>query len=66
MECRLSTLARLTWAQFHALFMETYVPQTLRDRKNEKFMDLNQGGMFVAATRLSFMICRDMLAIGDY
>uniref|UniRef100_M1DBS8 'chromo' domain containing protein n=1 Tax=Solanum tuberosum TaxID=4113 RepID=M1DBS8_SOLTU len=30
--------------EFHAPFLEKYVPQTLRARKNDKFMALEQGG----------------------
>ncbi|KAH0636396.1 hypothetical protein KY289_036311 [Solanum tuberosum] len=49
MECRSSTLPPLTWTQFHALFLEKYVPTTLRDRKKDELMALEQGGMTVAA-----------------
>jgi len=46
-ECVSSTLPPLTWTQFNALFLEEYVPQTLRDRKKNEFMDLEQGGICV-------------------
>lgn len=49
MECRSSTLPPLTWTQFHSLFLEKYVPRTLRDRKKDEFMALEQGGMTVAS-----------------
>ncbi|WMV26670.1 hypothetical protein MTR67_020055 [Solanum verrucosum] len=48
------TLPPLTWTQFHALFLEKYVFRTLRDRKKDKFMTLEQGGMFVAAYEVKF------------
>ena len=35
--------------QFHALFLEKYVPQTLRYCKKDEFIALEQGGMFVAS-----------------
>jgi len=54
MECRSSTLPPLTWTQFHALFLEKYVPRTLRDRKKDEFMALEQGGMSVAAYEAKF------------
>ncbi|WMV32385.1 hypothetical protein MTR67_025770 [Solanum verrucosum] len=54
MECRSSTLPPLTWTQFHTLFLEKYVPRTLRDRKKDEFMALEQGGMFVAAYEAKF------------
>lgn len=41
--------------QFSAMFLEKYVPQTLRDRKKDEFMALEKGGMFVAAIRTSSM-----------
>uniref|UniRef100_M1DQX7 Uncharacterized protein n=1 Tax=Solanum tuberosum TaxID=4113 RepID=M1DQX7_SOLTU len=34
MECRSSVLPPLTWTQFHDLFLEKYVPRTLRDRRS--------------------------------
>ncbi|KAH0658132.1 hypothetical protein KY289_026880 [Solanum tuberosum] len=49
-----STLPPLTWTQFHALFLEKYVPRTLRDRKKDEFMALEQGGMYVAAYESKF------------
>ncbi|WMV33211.1 hypothetical protein MTR67_026596 [Solanum verrucosum] len=41
---RSSVLPPLTWTQFHALCFEKYVPRTLRDRKKDEFMALQQGG----------------------
>ncbi|WMV14469.1 hypothetical protein MTR67_007854 [Solanum verrucosum] len=40
--------------RFHALFLEKYVPRTLRDRKKDEFMALEQGGMSVAAYEAKF------------
>jgi len=40
MDCKSSTLPPLTWTQFHALFLEKYVPRTLRDCKKDDFMAL--------------------------
>ena len=31
------------------MFLEKYVPRTLRDRIKDEFMSLEQGGMFVAS-----------------
>ncbi|WMV40750.1 hypothetical protein MTR67_034135 [Solanum verrucosum] len=39
---------------FHALFLEKFVPQTLRDHKKDEFMSLKQGGMTVAAYEAKF------------
>ncbi|WMV59253.1 hypothetical protein MTR67_052638 [Solanum verrucosum] len=47
-------LPLLSWTQFHALFLEKYVPQTLRDCKKDEFMDLEQGGITVAAYEAKF------------
>lgn len=54
MKCRSSSLPPLTWNQFHALFLEKYMPQTFRDRKKNEFMDLEQGGMYVTAYEARF------------
>ena len=54
MECRSSTLPRLTWTQFHALFLEKYLPKTLRYRKKDEFIALEQGGMSVDAYEAKF------------
>ncbi|WMV13709.1 hypothetical protein MTR67_007094 [Solanum verrucosum] len=48
-ECISSVLPPITWTQFRALFLENYVPQTLRDRKKDEFMTLEQGGIYVAS-----------------
>ena len=54
MECRSSTLPRLTLTQFHTLFLEKYLPMTLRYRKNDEFMALQKGGMSVTACEAKF------------
>ncbi|WMV59720.1 hypothetical protein MTR67_053105 [Solanum verrucosum] len=54
MECKSFTLPPLTWTQFHALFLENYVPRTLRDRKKDKFMALEQCGMSVGTYEAKF------------
>lgn len=45
---------QLTWTQFHALFLEKRVPQTLRDQKKDEFMAFEKGDMFVAAYEAKF------------
>ena len=44
----------MTWASFSSLFMEKYIPRTLRDRKIDKFLSLEQGKMSVAACEAKF------------
>lgn len=61
MECRSSTLPPLTWTLFHALFLEKYVPRTLRDRNKDEFRALEQGGMTVASYEPKFHVYLDML-----
>ena len=39
----------MTWASFSSLFMETYIPQTLRDRRRDEFLSLEQGRISVTA-----------------
>ncbi|KAH0728169.1 hypothetical protein KY284_004034 [Solanum tuberosum] len=55
-ECRSLVLPSLTWTQFHALFLEKYVSRTLRDRKKDEFMALEQGGMSVAIYEAKFHV----------
>ena len=45
----------MTWASFSSLFMEKYIPQTLRDRKRDEFLSLEQGRMSVNAYEASFV-----------
>lgn len=54
MECKASTLTPITWTQLHALFLEKYEPRILRYRKNDDFMALEQGSMYVAAYEATF------------
>ena len=44
----------MTWASFSSLFMEKYIPQTLRDRKRDEFLSLEQGRMSVIAYEAKF------------
>lgn len=44
----------MTWASFSSLFMEKYIPQTLRDRKRDEFLSLEQGRMSVTAYEAKF------------
>ena len=53
MECKSSVLPPLSWTKFHAIFLEKYVPRTLRDSKKDEFMSLEQG-MSVAAYEAKF------------
>ena len=44
----------MTWASFSSLFREKYIPQTLRDRKRDEFLSLEQGRMSVTAYEAKF------------
>ncbi|XP_069149425.1 uncharacterized protein [Solanum lycopersicum] len=44
----------LTWASFCSLYMEKYIPRTLRDRKRDEFLSLEQGMMLVTAYEAKF------------
>ena len=44
----------MTWASFSSLFMEKYIPRTLRDRKRNEFLSLEQGRMSVNAYEANF------------
>ena len=44
----------MTWASFSSLFMEKYIPRTLRDRKKDEFLSLEQGRMLVNAYEARF------------
>ena len=44
----------MTWASFSSLFMEKYIPWTLRDRKRDEFLSLEQGRMSVTAYEAMF------------
>ena len=44
----------MTWASFSNLFMEKYIPRTLRDRKRDEFLRLEQGKISVNAYEAKF------------
>ena len=44
----------MTWASFSSLFMEKYIPRTLRDRKRDELLSLEQGRMSVTAYEAKF------------
>ena len=44
----------MTWASFSSLFMEQYIPRTLRDRKRDEFLSLEQGRMSITAYEAKF------------
>ena len=37
----------MTWASFSSLYIEKYIPRTLRDRRRDEFLILEQGRMSV-------------------
>ena len=53
-ECQPTEAPPMTWASFSSLFMEKYIPQTLRDRKRDEFLSLEQGRMSVTAYEAKF------------
>ena len=44
----------MTWSSFSSFFMEKYIPRTLRDRKRDGFLSLEQGRMSVTAYEAKF------------
>lgn len=54
MVCRSLVLPSLTWAQFHYLFLEKYVPINLKDCKTNEFTELEQGMMTIASCEAKF------------
>ena len=44
----------MTWTSFSSLFMEKYIPRTLRDRRRDEFLSLEQGRMSVTAYEAKF------------
>ena len=48
-ECQPAQEPPMTWESFSSLFMEKYIPRTLRDRRRDEFLSLEQGRMSVAA-----------------
>ena len=53
-ECQPTEAPPMTWASFSSLFMEKYIPLTLRDRKRDEFLSLEQGRMSVNAYEAKF------------
>ncbi|XP_069147076.1 uncharacterized protein [Solanum lycopersicum] len=53
-ECQPTEAPPMTWASFSSLFMEKYIPRTLRDRKRDEFLSLEQGRMSVSAYEAKF------------
>ncbi|XP_026409197.1 uncharacterized protein LOC113304331 [Papaver somniferum] len=45
----------MTWNRFKDLFMDKYVPDAARDKKNSEFMSLTKGGMSVSAYNDKFI-----------
>ena len=44
----------MTWASLSSLLMENYIPRTLRDRRRDEFLSLEQGRMSVIAYEAKF------------
>ena len=44
----------MTWASFSSLSVEKYIPWTLRDRKRDEFLSIEQGRMSVTAYEAKF------------
>ena len=53
-ECEPAQAPPMTWASFSSLFMEKYIPRTLRDRRRDEFLSLEQGRMSVTAYEAKF------------
>ena len=53
-KCQPTEAQPMTWASFSSLFMEKYIPRTLRDRKRDEFLSLEQGRMSVNAYEAKF------------
>lgn len=53
-ECRPAKAPPMTWTAFSSLFMEKYIPRTLRDRRRDEFLNIEQGRMSVAAYEAKF------------
>ena len=53
-ECQPTEAPPMTWASFSSLFMEKYIRRTLRDRKRDEFVSLEQGRMSVNAYEAKF------------
>ena len=44
----------MTWASFSSLFIEKFIPRTLRDRRRDDFLRIEQGRMSVSAYEAKF------------
>ncbi|XP_060180954.1 uncharacterized protein LOC132610647 [Lycium barbarum] len=55
MECRPIGSPPLTWTQFYQVFLEKYVPRTLRDNMKDEFSTLEQRGRSVAEYETRFL-----------
>ena len=44
----------MTWASFSGFFMEKYIPRTLRDKRRDEFLSLEQGRMSVTSYEAKF------------
>ena len=53
-ECQPAQAPPMTWASFSSLFMEKYIPRTLRDWKRDEFLSLEQGRMSISAYEAKF------------
>ena len=53
-ECQPARAPPMTWASFSSLFMEKYIPQTLKDRRRDEFLILEKGRMSVTAYEAKF------------
>ena len=60
MECQPTEAPPITWASFSSLFMEKYIPRTLRDRRRDEFLSLEQGRMSVTSYEAKFRALPDM------
>ncbi|XP_049351058.1 uncharacterized protein LOC125815564 [Solanum verrucosum] len=55
-ECRPAKAPPMTWTAFSSLFMEKYIPRTLRDRRRDEFLNIEQERMSVAAYEAKFRV----------
>ena len=53
-ECQQAQAPPMTWASFSSLFMEEYIPRSLRDKRRDEFLILEHGRMSVAAYEAKF------------
>ena len=53
-QCQPAQALPMTWASFSSLFMEKYIPRTLRDKRRDEFLSLEQGRMSVTAYGAKF------------